>query len=123
MCYYGTWATYRYGLGKFDVSHINPYLCTHVIYAFAGIDDVGTILSLDPSLDLPDNDGRGKIFAFTFFFHFVSPHVCLLCMFHISPKFHLELNIYMAQNDNTSYLARQVLELQTISANLYLMFL
>lgn len=59
ICYYGTWATYRNSLGKFDVSHINTDLCTHLVYAFAGINTQGTVISLDPYLDLPDNWGRG----------------------------------------------------------------
>lgn len=61
VCYYGTWATYRYGAGKFNVEDINPNLCTHLIYSFVGIDNQGTVVSLDTYLDLPDNYGRGII--------------------------------------------------------------
>uniref|UniRef100_A0A2A4K931 chitinase n=1 Tax=Heliothis virescens TaxID=7102 RepID=A0A2A4K931_HELVI len=64
VCYYGTWATYRTGLGKYDVTDINPNLCTHLIYAFAGIDSEGNVISLDPYLDLPDNDGRDNFGKF-----------------------------------------------------------
>ncbi|CAH0697378.1 unnamed protein product [Spodoptera exigua] len=64
ICYYGTWATYRDGLGKFDVANIDPHLCTHLIYAFAGIDEEGTLQSLDPYLDLPDDDGRDNFGKF-----------------------------------------------------------
>ena len=56
--YYGSWATYRSGLGKFEVSNINVDLCTHLIYSFVGIDTNGTIISLDPQLDLPDGNGK-----------------------------------------------------------------
>ncbi|XP_050554383.1 probable chitinase 2 isoform X1 [Spodoptera frugiperda] len=64
ICYYGTWATYRDGLGKFDVENIDPHLCTHLIYAFAGIDDEGTLRALDPWLDLPDGGGRDNFGKF-----------------------------------------------------------
>ncbi|CAH0715007.1 unnamed protein product, partial [Brenthis ino] len=65
MCYYGTWATYRSGLGKFDVADINIDLCTHIIYTFAGIDSQGNVISLDPYLDLPDNSGKDNFRKFT----------------------------------------------------------
>ncbi|XP_063834194.1 chitinase-3-like protein 2 [Ostrinia nubilalis] len=54
VCYYGTWATYRWGVGKFDVEDIDPFLCTHLVYSFIGIDAQGTAVSLDPHLDLGD---------------------------------------------------------------------
>ena len=59
-CYYGTWAVYRPGDGKFDVEDFNPYLCTHGIYGFAGLDYDNTIKSLDPWNDLYDNYGKGE---------------------------------------------------------------
>ncbi|XP_063834199.1 probable chitinase 2 isoform X2 [Ostrinia nubilalis] len=52
VCYYGTWATYRTGLGKFDVDDIDPFLCTHLVYAFIGVNAEGTVLALDPELDV-----------------------------------------------------------------------
>ncbi|XP_048003167.1 probable chitinase 2 [Leguminivora glycinivorella] len=64
VCYYGTWATYRSGDGKFSVSDINASLCTHLIYTFVGIKDDGTVVSLDPYLDLPDNYGLGTFKKF-----------------------------------------------------------
>ncbi|KAI5644636.1 glycosyl hydrolases family 18 domain-containing protein [Phthorimaea operculella] len=64
VCYYGTWATYRHGNGKFDVQNVNPYLCTHLIYAFVGIDNQGNVLSLDSYLDLPENWGRDNFGKF-----------------------------------------------------------
>lgn len=60
-CYYGSWAVYRPGQGKFDVEDIDPFLCTHVLYAFAGLQEsTGTIISLDPWNDLYDNYGKGE---------------------------------------------------------------
>lgn len=37
-CYFTNWAQYRSGMGLFQVSDIDPFLCTDIIYAFAGID-------------------------------------------------------------------------------------
>ncbi|KAM3962177.1 chitinase-3-like protein 1 [Aphomia sociella] len=65
ICYYGTWATYRNGLGKFDVEDINTDLCTHLVYTFVGINNEGTVTSLDPWLDLSDNYGRDNFRKFT----------------------------------------------------------
>lgn len=64
VCYYGTWATYRNGAGKFSVANIDPFLCTHLIYAFVGIRTNGTIKILDPWLDLADNWGLGTMRQF-----------------------------------------------------------
>ncbi|XP_062559638.1 acidic mammalian chitinase-like [Armigeres subalbatus] len=48
VCYFGSWATYRTGNGKFDVEDINPNLCTHIIYSFVGLDaTTNTVKSLD----------------------------------------------------------------------------
>ncbi|XP_023723097.2 acidic mammalian chitinase [Cryptotermes secundus] len=43
VCYHGSWSVYRPGDGKFEIEYIDPNLCTHVIYAFVGLqynDDV-----------------------------------------------------------------------------------
>ncbi|ROT67648.1 Pjchi-3 [Penaeus vannamei] len=37
VCYFGSWAVYRQGLGKFDVEDIDPKICTHAIFGFAGL--------------------------------------------------------------------------------------
>ena len=37
VCYYGSWAVYRQGDGKFDVENIDPNICTHIIFGFAGL--------------------------------------------------------------------------------------
>ncbi|XP_069120691.1 uncharacterized protein [Argopecten irradians] len=35
ICYYTNWSQYRSDIGKFLPSDIDPFLCTHVIFAFA----------------------------------------------------------------------------------------
>jgi chitinase len=52
VCYFGSWATYRPGLGKLDVQTIDPNLCTHLIYAFMGIDSNAQVTILDPWNDI-----------------------------------------------------------------------
>ncbi|CAH1773111.1 unnamed protein product [Owenia fusiformis] len=39
FCYYSSFAINRSGKAKFLPEHINPYLCTHIIYAFADVVD------------------------------------------------------------------------------------
>ena len=38
MCYYTNWSQYRPGAGKFTPENIDPFLCTHVIFAFAKLE-------------------------------------------------------------------------------------
>ncbi|XP_011310399.1 acidic mammalian chitinase [Fopius arisanus] len=65
VCYFGSWSVYRPGNGKFDISDIDPGVCTHLIYTFVGLqgEDVKV---LDPWQDLPDEwgkDGFGRFNA------------------------------------------------------------
>ncbi|XP_064211811.1 acidic mammalian chitinase-like [Tribolium castaneum] len=43
ICYYASWAVTREGNGKFVPEDIDPTLCTHINYAFAGLNSDGTI--------------------------------------------------------------------------------
>ena len=39
----------------FNVTDIDPYACTHLIYAFAGLDAAtNKIISLDPQVDIEE---------------------------------------------------------------------
>ncbi len=60
VCYWGTWANYRPGDGKFTPKDIDPSLCTNLIYSFAGLDSetssiksLGTLESADPIIASP----------------------------------------------------------------------
>ena len=61
VCYYGSWAVYRPGDGKFDVSNIDPFVCTHLIYGFAGLGSDNKLKILDEYNDLEENWGKGKL--------------------------------------------------------------
>lgn len=65
VCYYGTWAVYRPGNGKFDVENIDTNLCTHIIYGFTGLATDNTITCLDPWNDLADGGGKNALMRFT----------------------------------------------------------
>nr|AKH04311.1 chitinase [Periplaneta americana] len=64
FCYYGSWATYRWGIATFEVDNIDTRLCTHIVYAFTGLRD-GVIVSLDEYNDYEENWGKGLMKKFT----------------------------------------------------------
>lgn len=64
VCYFGSWAVYRPGNGKFDVETIDPHICTHVIFGFTGISTSGEIVVLDPYNELEEDWGRGALKRF-----------------------------------------------------------
>lgn len=37
VCYIGTWAVYRPSGGSFAIEHVEPSLCTHLVYSFVGL--------------------------------------------------------------------------------------
>ncbi|XP_038676392.1 acidic mammalian chitinase-like [Scyliorhinus canicula] len=39
VCYFTNWAQYRPGQGKYMPENVDPCLCTHLIYSFAGMKD------------------------------------------------------------------------------------
>lgn len=66
VCYYGSWAVYRNGNGKFDVEDIDPAICTHIIFGFAGLDqNTFEIKVLDPYNELCENWGKCGYDRFT----------------------------------------------------------
>ncbi|KAK3848803.1 hypothetical protein Pcinc_044422 [Petrolisthes cinctipes] len=65
VCYYGSWAVYRQGDGKFDVEDIDPGICTHIVFGFAGLGSDNKIKVLDPWNELCDNYGKCAFDRFT----------------------------------------------------------
>ena len=61
VCYYGAWATDRKAPMSFAASDVPAEKCTHVIYSFAGLDDGGKIVSLNPELDIAKGDFLRKL--------------------------------------------------------------
>ena len=59
VCYYANWAVYRQGDAKFTPQNINPYLCTHLIYAFGGLGKDDTLVPFDEYQDIE----KGKLWA------------------------------------------------------------
>lgn len=52
VCYYANWSAYRPGQAKFLPQNINPYLCTHLIYAFGGFTNDFTLRPFDKWQDI-----------------------------------------------------------------------
>ncbi|XP_015594961.1 chitotriosidase-1 [Cephus cinctus] len=64
MCYFGSWATHRPGKGNFQVSDIEPSLCTHYIYAFVGVTAEGSIHLKNKRDHLPTHGEKNDIEKF-----------------------------------------------------------
>ncbi|XP_075218345.1 putative chitinase 2 [Lycorma delicatula] len=61
VCYVAGWATYRPDQGKFTIDDLDPSLCSHLVYAFAGLNEnTSTIVSLDTYNDLEEDGGKGS---------------------------------------------------------------
>ncbi|XP_063989735.1 mucin-2 isoform X3 [Diachasmimorpha longicaudata] len=52
ICYYTNWSVYRPGTAKYSPQNINPYLCTHLIYAFGGFTKDNTLKPFDKYQDI-----------------------------------------------------------------------
>lgn len=61
VCYYSSWAAYHPGDGKYDISNIDPFLCTHIVYAFIGLNPDASIRVMDPWFDI-ENGKQLKYF-------------------------------------------------------------
>ena len=60
VCYVDGLAAYRPDNGQFLVENIDPMLCTHIIYAYAGLDnDTHSIYSRYSGIDTEEDGGIG----------------------------------------------------------------
>jgi len=39
VCYITNWSRYRSGEAKFEIEFVDPFMCSHIIYAYATVDD------------------------------------------------------------------------------------
>lgn len=53
VCYYNSLAANKPSYGQFTPSMIDPNLCTHMIYAFSGINQQSELVPTDPTTDPP----------------------------------------------------------------------
>ncbi|XP_042144783.1 endochitinase isoform X2 [Ixodes scapularis] len=60
LCYWGSWSAYRPMQCAFAVDQIDPFMCTHIVYAFTKILD-NRITLFDPWLELPDGGGKDML--------------------------------------------------------------
>lgn len=58
VCYLGSWSVYRPSLAKFTPENINPFLCTHIIYAFAGLSSKYELKPFDTYNDITQGGYR-----------------------------------------------------------------
>jgi len=61
VCYYTNWSMYRPGTAKFSPQNINPYLCTHLIYAFGGFTKENALKRFDKYQDIEKDSIRTYI--------------------------------------------------------------
>jgi chitinase len=62
ICYYASWAAMRPEKGQFVAEDINPNLCTHVNYAFLGLNNDGSLQILDEENDI-NQEGLKRVSA------------------------------------------------------------
>ncbi|GLV44511.1 Chitinase 10 [Carabus blaptoides fortunei] len=64
VCYFTNWAWYRRGLGKYTPEHIDPNLCTHIVYGFAVLDYENLIVKAHDSWADFDNKFYERVVAY-----------------------------------------------------------
>ncbi|XP_062312131.1 chitinase, acidic.2 [Osmerus eperlanus] len=47
VCYFTNWSQYRPGTGKYMPANVDPFLCTHLIYAFAMINHANELVTYE----------------------------------------------------------------------------
>ncbi len=46
-CYFTNWSQYRPGTGKYTPANVDPFLCTHLFYAFAMINHANELITYE----------------------------------------------------------------------------
>lgn len=47
ICYFTNWAQYRPGTGRYTPQNVDPFLCTHLIYAFSIINNKNELVTYE----------------------------------------------------------------------------
>lgn len=72
VCYFSNWAIYRPGLGKYAQSDVPAELCTHLVYAFIGIDDATwQLLVIDPEVSFLRSNPETFVGNATYYYSFI----------------------------------------------------
>nr|XP_032837222.1 chitotriosidase-1-like [Petromyzon marinus] len=62
VCYFTNWSQYRTQAGRFTMDMVDPFLCTHIIYAFAGFsNDFNVVTTEDNDVQTFDTMQRLKL--------------------------------------------------------------
>lgn len=69
VCYYTNWSVYRPGTAKYNPQNINPYLCTHLIYAFGGFTKDNQMKPFDKYQDIEQGTYRIYTYIFSIFYY------------------------------------------------------
>ena len=75
VCYFTNWAVQRPGLGSMTPEHIDPCLCTHLIYAFSDMKD----FKLSPMEKIDHADGSKPGFFERFNNLKIFIFICQIC--------------------------------------------
>ena len=60
VCYFTNWSHKRPGQGQFNPEDLDPFLCTHVIFAFANLNSEFKLIPSEPSDD--KSDGKSGLY-------------------------------------------------------------
>uniref|UniRef100_A0A3B5JZE1 Chitinase, acidic.1 n=1 Tax=Takifugu rubripes TaxID=31033 RepID=A0A3B5JZE1_TAKRU len=71
VCYFTNWSQYRTGAGKFLPETIDPFLCTHLVYAFA-------IINYDHEVIQQDQPGEKRLYVSFLYLKDRNPHLKML---------------------------------------------
>lgn len=101
-CYVAIWAKYRPSYGKFTLDNLKPQYCTHLIYAFAGLNrTTWEIQSLDRYADI-EEDGI-YLFEIKYYTHthtsiYITKNVNIIITTIYKHKYNKCNNIYLYRN-------------------------
>lgn len=66
VCYVTNWSRYRAGEAKFEIEYIDPFMCSHIVYAYATVDDNKPEIIPVQKEDIGNERRRRRLFSFAF---------------------------------------------------------